>query len=108
MIEVPSPPPPPPAPVIPPSFTAAYLSNPALSYPPASQRLGEEGKVLLRVWVDANGLPDRIELEASSGYRRLDSAAIETVKRWKFVPARRGEQTIAATVLVPIVFKLER
>lgn len=63
---------------------------------------------MLRVWVDANGLPDRIELEASSGYRRLDSAAIETVKRWKFVPARRGDQAIAAAVLVPIVFKLER
>lgn len=88
-------------------FDASYLVNPKPVYPPASRRLGEEGRVVLRVYVGADGLAEKVEIKDSSGFARLDTAARDTVVRWRFVPARRGEQTVAAWVLVPIVFNLE-
>ena len=54
-----------------------------------------------------SGLPDRVEIERSSGYDRLDKAARTTVSRWRFAAARSGEQAIAAWVTVPIVFSLK-
>lgn len=101
----------PPAPSTPqltvPRFDADYLDNPAPRYPPLSKRAGEEGKVLLRVWVDAEGRAERVEVKTSSGFERLDKAALEAVARWKFVPARQGEKPVAAAVLVPISFSLK-
>jgi protein TonB len=88
-------------------FDADYLDNPKPVYPHASRRLGEQGKVLLRVFVSAAGLAEKVEIKLSSGFARLDQAAEEAVGRWRFVPARRGEQAIAAWVQVPITFQLE-
>jgi protein TonB len=88
-------------------LTAAYRSNPKPSYPGASRRLGEQGTVLLRVFVTAVGDPMRIELKSSSGFPRLDQSAQDAVQRWKFVPAKRGEQPVDAWVLVPIKFSLK-
>lgn len=102
-------PPAPPAPpvVTAPRFDADYLSNPAPTYPPLSRRMGEEGKVVLRVHVEPGGLPSQIEVKSTSGSPRLDQAALDAVRRWKFVPARRGDEAIAAWVLVPITFTLQ-
>ena len=97
----------PPQPVTPPRFDAAYLDNPAPVYPRLARRMGEQGKVVLRVLVSAAGLAERIELRASSGSVRLDQAARETVTRWRFVPARQGAEAVSAWVLVPISFTLE-
>ncbi len=96
-----------PAPVTPPSFNADYLHNPAPAYPAMSRRLGEAGRVVLRVFVTTVGTAERVELRTSSGSKRLDSAALEAVQRWKFVPARQGETPVAAWVLIPILFTLE-
>jgi len=96
----------PPAPVIPPRFDAAYLDNPAPAYPPLSRRLREQGTVLLRVYVEPSGLPGRVELKQSSGYARLDGVALDTVKRWRFVPARQDTTAVAGWVVVPISFSL--
>lgn len=96
-----------PAPILPPRFDAAYLDNPRPVYPPLSRRMGEQGKVLLRVAVNASGLPTEVGLHQSSGSPRLDAAAIEAVQRWRFTPARQGDQAIAASVIVPIVFSLK-
>lgn len=93
--------------VISPRFDADYLDNPKPAYPPLARRRGEEGKVLLRVFVDADGRPGKVELQRSSGSPRLDEAALSTVSRWKFIPARQGNEAVAAWVQVPIVFKLE-
>ncbi|GAA4494437.1 energy transducer TonB [Pseudaeromonas paramecii] len=89
-----------------PQFNAAYLNNPAPAYPPLSRRFREEGKVMLRVRVSADGQPLAVELAQGSGHPRLDEAARKTVLSWRFVPARRGEQKVAAWVRVPIVFQL--
>ncbi|MCG9056408.1 energy transducer TonB [Laribacter hongkongensis] len=91
----------------PPSFTADYLANPAPAYPPLSQELGESGQVRLRVAVDASGAPSQVEIAESSGFTRLDRAALSAVKRWRFVPARRGSEAVAGRVIVPIHFNLK-
>lgn len=88
-------------------FDADYLDNPKPVYPHISRRLGEEGKVLLRVFVSADGSPEKIELRSSSGFQRLDKAAEEAVARWRFVPAKRGDQAVTAWVVVPVVFSLK-
>lgn len=113
----PAPPSLPPAPapvaaVAPPAITAArfdadYLSNPKPVYPSASRRLGEEGKVVLRVRVSAAGTAAAIEIRQSSGYDRLDDSARAAVEHWRFVPAKRGGEPIESWVLVPIVFSLQ-
>ena len=97
----------PPAPITPPNFNAAYLDNPPPAYPALSRRSGEQGRVLLRVMVNAAGGADTVEVRTSSGSPRLDQAALETVRRWRFVPARQGDQPVAAWVLVPLNFTLE-
>lgn len=93
-----------PAPLTPPMFHADYLDNPAPLYPLMSRRRGETGRVVLRVFVSAEGHAQRVEVRSSSGSDLLDSAAREAVGRWRFVPARRGDEKVAAWVLVPISF----
>jgi protein TonB len=100
-------PPAPPAAMTQARFDADYLQNPAPAYPAVSRRLGEEGRVLLRVHVDASGRPIQIEVKSSSGSPRLDQSALDAVARWKFIPARRGDDAVAAWVQVPIVFNLK-
>ena len=90
-----------------PRFDADYLHNPAPAYPAMARRNGEEGRVQLSVRVSAQGRAEQVEVRHSSGYARLDEAALATVRQWRFVPARRGEEAVAASVLVPIVFRLE-
>ncbi|WP_119966848.1 energy transducer TonB [Simplicispira lacusdiani] len=101
----------PPAPAAPkielPSSNAAYLQNPAPAYPAISKRMGEQGKVVLRVYIDAEGLPQKIEINRSSGFDRLDRQAQDTVMRWKFVPGKRNGVPEAMWYLVPINFVLE-
>lgn len=94
-------------PVIAPIFNADYLSNPAPEYPRQSQRLGEQGTVLLRVLVNVAGEAAEVQLAQSCGSTRLDKAAEEAVRRWRFVPAHQGSDKKEARVIVPIVFKLE-
>ncbi len=102
----------PPAPVVAeavtilPNFNADYLGNPEATYPTISRRLGEQGKVLLRVLVNSKGFPDKVEISKSSGFARLDNAALQAVEHWKFVPARQGAQAVVATVIVPVLFKI--
>ena len=88
-------------------FDAAYLQNPKPAYPAISRRLGEEGKVLLKVKVTADGQAAAVDLEKSSNFERLDEAARQAVSRWRFVPAKRGDEAIEAYVIVPIVFRLD-
>lgn len=91
----------------PPKFGVAYLNNPKPNYPNLSRRAGERGRVLLKVLVDVNGLPAKVELGSSSGFERLDNAALEAVKQWKFIPARKNNQPLSAWVTVPISFALD-
>ena len=89
-------------------FDADYLHNPAPAYPLVSRRVGDQGRVLLRVLVNTQGTASVVQIQASSGHTRLDEAASETVRQWRFVPARRGTEAIEGWVLVPIDFRLDR
>jgi periplasmic protein TonB len=101
------PPPPLPAPVTAARFDADYLKNPPPAYPSISRRMREEGKVLLTVRVSAQGNAESVQVRQSSGFPRLDEAALEAVRQWRFVPARRGDEAIVASVIVPLIFRLD-
>ncbi len=88
-------------------FDAAYLQNPTPTYPPLSRRLKEQGLVLLHVHVSASGQAEKVSIKKSSGFPRLDEAALNTVKNWRFVAAKKGQQLVASEVQVPINFILE-
>lgn len=106
VVQAPPAPAPAPAPAVAARFDADYLQNPKPVYPPMSRRQGEEGKVVLRVRVSAQGLPLAVEVKQSSGFARLDEAARAAVERWRFVPARQGDEPVEAAVLVPLNFTL--
>jgi protein TonB len=89
-----------------PSYTADYLDNPPPPYPRLSRQLGEEGTALLKVEVGPDGRALQVRLLSSTGYSRLDEAAITTVERWRFVAATRNGQAVASWVLVPIKFRI--
>lgn len=115
----PQPPAPPPQPIAAPPapapvvavvaarFDADYLDNPKPVYPALSRRMNEAGKVLLKVRVSAQGKALEVVVSKSSGFARLDAAASDAVARWRFVPARRGDEAIDSSVIVPITFALE-
>lgn len=80
--------------------------NPKPEYPFVARNRGYQGRVVLRVDVLPDGTAERVELASSSGYDSLDAAAVRTVRQWRFVPARRDGEPIAAAVTVPVLFKL--
>lgn len=105
----PAPPPPPPKPVAPPTDKTPneqpradldYLANRQPGYPPMSRRLKEQGTVRLWVRTDASGAVLEIRLHQSSGYDRLDQAALRAVRGWTFTP-------VAGEAILPIEFSLK-
>jgi len=94
-------------PIIAAVFNAAYLNNPKPVYPKISKRLGEEGIVLLKVRVLADGTAGSVSVLKSSDFDRLDQSALEAVREWKFVAAKQGERAVESWVSVPVSFKLD-
>jgi protein TonB len=90
-----------------PSSDAQYLQNPKPTYPAISKRLGEQGKVLVRVLIGADGTAQQAEIRQSSGFDRLDKAALATVLSWRYVPGKRGGVAESMWFNVPINFILE-
>jgi protein TonB len=78
-------------------------------YPTASQRLGEEGRVLVSVLILPNGRAGEVQVVKSSGFPRLDSAAVAHVQsNWRFVPARLDGEAVAAWGSFGVTFKITR
>lgn len=110
----PAPPAPPPAPPKPagPVTLAAELAvscperKPPV-YPPMSRRLGETGKVVLRVELDETGRVSTAQVASSSGSARLDAAALAAVKSWRCTPAQRDGQAVRSVATQPFNFTLE-
>jgi periplasmic protein TonB len=75
-------------------------------YPPASRRAGEEGTVRVKVLVDERGRPSQVQVAQSSGFPKLDEAAIAAVRKWKFVAATDGNKSVQAWTQVAVTFKL--
>jgi protein TonB len=87
--------------------TPLYRNNPAPLYPRIARKRGQEGIVLLEVFVSINGKAGDIRIAESSGYETLDEAAEKAVRRWLFTPGMQNGKTIAMWVKVPIRFMLE-
>lgn len=88
------------------SFNANYGYNPKPIYPPEARENGWEGKVKLKVHVNEEGLSAAVTVHHSSGYQILDEAAVTAVKKWRFIPAKRGDTPVASSVVVPLIFSL--
>lgn len=85
-----------------------YDLNPEPAYPESAQRRGQEGTVRLDVLVLANGKVGEVTLEHSSGYHKLDRAAIRAVRFWLFKPAMSLAGPIESRVIVPVDFVLSQ
>jgi len=109
-VEVAQLPPSPPAPEPPrniPASAVQYLEPPLPEYPRASRRAGEAGRVSVRVYIDEAGLPRNVQLSRSSGYPRLDDAAIAAVKKARFRPYTENGRPTAGWASIPLTFDLE-
>lgn len=102
-------PPAPAAPALPKTITTGieYLKAPQPEYPPVSRRMGEEGKAVLRVLVNDKGRPERVDVQQSSGFARLDEAARQAVLRAMFKPFMEDGKAVPAYAIVPIRFQLD-
>ncbi len=90
-----------------PTSNADYLQNPKPAYPAMSKRLGEQGKVVVRVFIEVDGTAQKAEIKQSSGFERLDQAALNTVQRWRYRPGKRAGVPEGMWFNVPISFVLE-
>lgn len=89
-----------------PEHAAAYLNNPPPAYPLSARRLGQQGLVLVRAYVNRSGRPEQVTLAKTSGVASLDEAALNAVRQWTFIPAKRGAESVDAWVEVPVRFRL--
>jgi periplasmic protein TonB len=76
------------------------------TYPPASRRAGEQGTVRVKVLVDQKGRASQVQVAQSSGFPRLDQAAVDAVRKWRFQAATDGSNAIMAWTQVAVTFKL--
>lgn len=90
-----------------PSSDADYLNNPKPPYPPLSRRMGEQGKVVIRTLIGADGMAQEASIHQSSGFDRLDQAALATARKWRYVPGKRAGVAEAMWFNVPFTFVLE-
>ncbi|HHW4678422.1 MAG TPA: energy transducer TonB [Xylella sp.] len=80
---------------------------PPPEYPADAAARGEHGTVMVRVLVDAEGAPSGVEIAKSSGSRELDNAALQTVRGWRFKPARNSnDQPVPGSIEIPFEFNL--
>lgn len=89
-----------------PDYKATYLNNPPPVYPLIARRNGLQGRVLLSVEVLADGVCGQINIHKSSGYAMLDNAALQTVKSWRFLPARQAGHAVDKWFMIPVQFSL--
>jgi len=106
----------PPGPVIPTDITPqdtaptpmGYGTRHAVPYPRAALKANEQGKVVLKVLIGTDGVPQRIEIAESSGHSSLDRAARDAVLKWHFTPGTKNGAPYEAWAYVPIEFHLDK
>jgi TonB family protein len=86
----------------------AVLQSVMPQYPLESVRAGEEGAAVLQVLVDERGRASDVRVARSSGYERLDEAAITAVSRWKFAPSTQGALAVPTWGEMEMRFNLYR
>ncbi len=82
--------------------------NPAPQYPVDLLNARIEGRVVLKVQVNAEGTVDSVAVYTSSGYQAFDDSAMTTIRNWRFAPARKAGRPMPLTVHVPVGFYIPR
>jgi len=77
------------------------------NYPESSRRRGEEGVVRVELSVDSTGRVADVRVLESSGFSALDTAAVQTVREWRFRPAKRAGLPVAGSITTAVHFRLE-
>lgn len=98
----------PPPPKIIPASSVQYLEPIVLEYPRLSKRLGETGRVRVRVFIDESGTATQVQVERSSGHSRLDDAAVAAVQKARFKPYAENGRPVAGWAFIPLEFELEK
>lgn len=76
-------------------------------YPPASRRMGEEGRVVLRLYVSEDGRVTDGSVAQSSGFPRLDQVALIHARRtWRFLPALENGRPVGHWMKFAVQFRL--
>lgn len=83
-----------------------YILPPQTVYPQMSKRMGEQGKVVLRILVGENGKPDQVQVQTSSGFSRLDEAGRQAGQRVQFKPHMEDGRAVPVYVILPLNFQL--
>jgi len=84
------------------------ISQPRPSYPSSARRAGHEGTVMVSFTVGTNGRVSAIRVTNSSGHQSLDSAAVSTISKWQFKPARNGlGEATHYKYSIPVPFRLK-
>lgn len=92
------------APEIDPKFKRRFQPE----YPPTSRRLGEEGSVILQVLVGADGKVQDAKVQKTSGFPRLDEAAIKhALRAWRFTPGTEDGKPVTVWHSIKVTFKIE-
>ena len=84
-----------------------YIQPPQPDYPPIAKRMGEQGRVMLRVLVSDRGRPEKVDVQTSSGFARLDEAARQAALRAMFKPHLENGKPVAVYALIPINFAIQ-
>lgn len=90
----------------PPETPPRQLTESPFHYPEELWDAGIEGETILEIHVSPVGTVDSSRVQQSSGYAAFDSAALQGARELRFDPARRGEDSIAVRVLLPVQFQL--
>lgn len=93
--------------VVQPREDARAFNNRQPRYPNLSRRLGEQGTVVLELVIEPDGTVSDLRVLESSGYPRLDKAALEAVQTWRYHPATRGGKPIRMRYVQEITFRLD-
>lgn len=98
-----------PPPRVIPASAVQFLVSPDVVYPRLSRRNGESGLVLVRAYIDAAGGPPRsVTVDKSSGFARLDEAAVSAVNKARFKPHTQNGQPVEGWTVIPIHYELEK
>jgi protein TonB len=89
-----------------PASAVQYLMPPAPVYSRISARMKESGKALIRVYIDETGMPRNVQLAVSTGFSRLDDAALAAVRNCRFKPYLENGVAVAGWAAIPIEFEL--
>jgi len=86
------------------TYKIGSAKNPHPTYPLIARKKGWEGRVLIQAEIDREGNVSEIKVIESSGFKVLDNASLETLKKWKFTPAKNGNKFVDDTLNIPVKF----